>query len=188
MNEQDRSMHERRRQFTAISVEEFNPELNIQPIPYIEGEQITRANLTSWLIRGFAISRGDIAIQCGYLRWASAQIGFDYPTSIRNFMAIGIELSLSVAERDMIEDAYKGIKRHSKVDLDYKNRGVRTNSPVLDFAWIVQETKARSNWEDRLKVDFPDINDFENLTKEEFNKWAQEKYQQRKNELKDSNS
>lgn len=91
-----------RNQINAINVDEFKPHPNHTPLPYKDGAPITRDTFTSWLIRGFAISRGDPAVQYGYIRWSSAKTRHDFHSTLDNFVKSGAGKCLSDEENQLV--------------------------------------------------------------------------------------
>lgn len=95
---------------TILTAEDFG--LPVEPLPYRDGELVTRQNFGSFLERSFAFSRGNVRWQIGYLEWIKAQTGFDYEITLKNFLQVGGFTSLSLDEQQAFIQAFESVMKH----------------------------------------------------------------------------
>lgn len=115
----------------AISLDEFSTHFSDTPIPYKEGNKVTRQNLTPFFIHSFAVSRGQISAQALYLDWKGINDGFDYRETLENLFQAGGVNSLGNVEVSQIASAIKRISAHSNEDLDIGKAALHSTDAEL---------------------------------------------------------
>src|SRR5262245_49709253 len=94
-----------------ISVEEFKRTPRALE-PYQPGDKIIRENFNNFLMRSFAISMGQMKVQGFYLGWLKMKFGFDYITTLTNFMEAGGWDVLSDAEKNEFKGQFRKVGAH----------------------------------------------------------------------------
>lgn len=167
---------------STISIDAFESQQVHNPLPYRDGESITRRNIAPWFVRGFAISRGDPVVQYAYVRWSAARTGLDFHTTLENFVHAGAGECLTEAEKQVVRNAYNKIRIHGEEDRREIEEG-EAEKPVdpvrmLGFyaSAFADESGDAKEYQAGVLEDFPSLDVLENLTKAEFIKWANERY------------
>jgi|GEM_PF-6589537 len=95
----------------SISREEFL----VQPKdiqPYKPGDKVTRENFVNFLILSYAISMGQPAVQYFFMQWLRLKYGFDYSSTLDNFLDTGGWKVLSENERNKFKQQFYRVSKH----------------------------------------------------------------------------
>lgn len=161
---------------TSISVDEFKNTEVKSPSRYLTGAPIKRDNFASWIIKGFAVSRGDPGVQYGYTRWSAYQGNSDFETTIENFKLAGSEKCLSNEENEIITKAYDAVRIHQKND-EKQNHHFTIEEVSRIIREFIPHEGYQSEWKEELIKDFSNLEVFDNLSEKEFMDWANKRYQ-----------
>ena len=170
-------------QLSSISLDTFNSKLVHDPVQYNDNDHISRNNVASWFIRGFAISKGDPDVQYAYIRWSAKQSGLDYLTTLQNFSEAGAGECFSAEEKQLIVSAYNKVKIHEKIDKktveDGDSDGPTNPVKMLDFyaSEFADESGDAKVYQNSILEDFPNLDILDHLSKAEFMKWADKRYE-----------
>lgn len=81
---------------------------------YSPGDKITRENFCNFLMCSFGISRGHMEVQVQFMQWLKLHTGFDYVTTLNNFIAVGGWDRLSDNEKEEFINEFRKIAKHSQ--------------------------------------------------------------------------
>ena len=94
-----------------LTVEDFNVKVT-EPKDYKGTEPVTRENFNSFLIKSFAVSRGQYHSQITYFRWIKEKNGFDYVPTLKNFIEAGGWNTFSDQEKEKFNQAFARVGIH----------------------------------------------------------------------------
>lgn len=117
---------------TLISVSEFSMTPHAMS-GYKSGDIINRSNFLPWLTRSFAVSLGDIEDQYMFMSWVSESQGFDWRTTLQNFIDSGGWENLADEERLLFAGEFSKVAKHSTGGADRRfasNPGVLLNEQL----------------------------------------------------------
>ena len=88
---------------------------------YRAGERVERSNFVSFLVKSFAISKGEPKMQYVYFRWLEDAVGFKWRQSFSNLLEAGGWKCLSGEEKHKFVEAYKNVGKHKYDSSDFLN-------------------------------------------------------------------
>lgn len=102
----------------SLSETDFRRIPPVTPLPFRQEEVIARDNFASFLISGFSTSRGRPAAHSTYFKWLEINQGFDYQSTLTNFLSAGGWNILSDPEKANITTAVRRVGKHEKVRVE----------------------------------------------------------------------
>lgn len=157
---------------SVLTVEDFVSNPDIIPTEYTDNppSHITRQNFTSWIVRGFALSRGDIRRQSEYVLWSSTVGDFEAFSTINVFLQAGGYKALSGAEKEYFDTRFRAVKEHGSTtrpqNVEGQLRKLRSYENYSDIASLQIHPSA--------SLVYSQINS--NAQRELFNSWGYSQY------------
>ncbi len=102
----------------ALTAEDLISPLVGDPVPYREGDYVSRQNLTPFLVHSFAVSRGYKNAHELYFNWKQDNEGFMYRETLAEYLKAGGKRLLTEAEIELIASAVRRIDIHKTYDVD----------------------------------------------------------------------
>lgn len=131
----DMSKFERGLQHAQVEVEtprkivvDFTfPKEDVNPIDFTLGDTVNRDNWNDFLIKSFALSRGNQTVQVAFFAWAEQQTGLDVRGTFDSFSQQGGWMgALTRAEKDTFVAAHNAVNNHLQV-LEKKHKDAYQN-------------------------------------------------------------
>ncbi|MEN9407469.1 MAG: hypothetical protein RLZZ455_685 [Candidatus Parcubacteria bacterium] len=159
----------------TLSIDDFKTS-PIQIIPNPTLEKVTRDNFVPTMISTFAYSRGNVAAQLIELDWMKQAHGFNFETTISNFLGAGGVNVLSEIETKRIVDSYRRVRSHERY-LTREGYQTKTDAEVLEnFQNSLSEfgpekiARTREDCEERLEKYYGNLANLDKLPFEIFMK------------------